>query len=424
GYLLQDPVEQDLVTRGVIPADQIPLVIQDKTFVDPVTIPVQDPTWNWGTGAIVNNRRTPKLGDLWWPHVYMPAQNPYDPSGLNPMGRWHYGPWFWPPAPIAHPPVPNPYYDPVNAPWQPPQIPGTPNPSWGAEAFMDTPVINGTAYPTLNVSPKAYRLRILNAAHDRFWNLQLYVADGSVTTVAGRLNTEVKMVPASPNTGLPPNWPADGREGGLPDPTTVGPDFVQIGTEGGFLPMPVVVPNQPIAWNMDPTTFNFGNVSDHALLVGPAERADVIVDFSAFAGKTLILYNDAPAAFPALDARNDYYTGAPDRRDTGGVDSTRAGFGPNIRTIMQIKINAAGAAAPYDVARLMTEFAPAPTAVPPRPGVFQRGQDPIIVGQSAYDTAYNRTFPTEWPYWGYARIQDFSMPIETVDGTRPVDPMP
>ena len=35
------------------------------------------------------------------------------------------------------------------------------------------------------------------------------------------------------------------------------------------------------------------------LLLAPAERADVIVDFSKCAGKTLILYNDAPAAFPA-----------------------------------------------------------------------------------------------------------------------------
>ena len=118
----------------------------------------------------------------------------------------------------------------------------------------------------------------------------------------------------------------------------VGPDFIQIGTEGGFLPRPVVVPNQPIVWNGDPLTFNFGNVSDHGLLIAPAERVDVIVDFSAYAGKTLILYNDAPAAFPALDPRNDYYTGNPDQFDTGGTASTLPGFGPNTRTIMQIRV--------------------------------------------------------------------------------------
>ncbi len=55
-------------------------------------------------------------------------------------------------------------------------MPGTPNPSWGAEAFMDTMMVNGTVYPKLTLQPQAYRFRILNAAHDRFVNLQFYVA--------------------------------------------------------------------------------------------------------------------------------------------------------------------------------------------------------------------------------------------------------
>ena len=169
------------------------------------------------------------------------------------------------------------------------------------------------------------------------------------------------MVPAAASTGIPANWPQDGRAGGVPDPATAGPDFVQIGTEGGFLPRPVVVPHQPVLWNGDPLTFNFGNVSDHALLLGPAERADVIVDFSAFAGQTLILYNDAPAAFPASDPRNDYYTGNPDQFDTGGTGSTLAGFGPNTRTIMQIKCQRAAAPAPFNRARLTTAWTPGHT---------------------------------------------------------------
>ncbi len=114
----QDQAEQDLINgtnvtgvnpglARIIPADQIPLVIQDKTFVDATTIDIQDPTWNWGTGAFSTHtdpngatmlKRAANTGDLWWPHVYMPAQNPYDISGLNAMGRWHYGPWFWPPT--------------------------------------------------------------------------------------------------------------------------------------------------------------------------------------------------------------------------------------------------------------------------------------------------------------------------------------
>ena len=45
--------------------------------------------------------------------------------------------------------------DPATAPnnfCQPPEMPGTPNLSWGAEAFLDTMIVNGTAYPTVTVS--------------------------------------------------------------------------------------------------------------------------------------------------------------------------------------------------------------------------------------------------------------------------------
>ena len=74
------------------------------------------------------------------------------------------------------------------------------------------------------------------------------------------------------------------------------------------------------------------------LILGPAERADVIVDFTNFAGQTLILYNDAPTAFPALVPQYDYFTGAPDRTDIGGIAACPPGFGPNIRTVMQIVV--------------------------------------------------------------------------------------
>src|SRR4030066_2317608 len=71
-YSISDATEQQLIDTGVLPADQIPLIIQDKTFVDAATIDTTDPTWNWGSSPPVRN-----TGDLWWPHVYMPAQNPY-----------------------------------------------------------------------------------------------------------------------------------------------------------------------------------------------------------------------------------------------------------------------------------------------------------------------------------------------------------
>ncbi len=425
-YLLTDQVEQDLINGTndsgvnplglqVLPDYGIPLVIQDKTFVDAATIAAQDPTWAWGT----TDPHNPNTGDLWYPHVYVPAQNPYDPTGANPFGRWHYAPWFWPTASLNYPPIPNPYYDSINAPWEPPMMPDIPNPSAPGEAFMDTPTVNGMSYPYLEVEPRSYRFRILNAADDRFFNLQFFVADPGVTTSDGRINTEVLMVPAEPTRGFPAGWPTDGREGGVPDPTTAGPAFIQIANESGFLPAPVVIPSQPVTWNMNQTTFNFGNVENHALLLGTAERADVIVDFSAFAGQTLILYNDAPAAFPALDPRYDYYTGNPDQMDSGGTPSTLPGYGPNTRTIMQIRVGTT-VSTPFSVNLAQLEDVFAATAT--KPSVFEASQDEIIVPQAAYNSAYDAAFPSD----AFVRQDESSVTFQPVSSlttvTLPLEP--
>ena len=139
---------------------------------------------------------------------------------------------------------------------------------------------------------------------------------------------------------FPATWPTDNRDGGVPDPATAGPQMILIGTESGFLPAPVVLPNQPITFDA------VGNVADKTLLLMPAERADVIIDFiNAPLGSTIILYNDAPAALPGGDPRYDYYTGNPDQTVSGGAPSTLAGFGPNIRTIMQFRVTNAATTA-------------------------------------------------------------------------------
>lgn len=422
GYLLSDETEDQLVSDGIIPSDQVPLIVMDKTFVDADTVLQTDPTWNWGTGqADANGIRPPVTGDLWLPHVYMPNQNPALLSGINPMGRWHFGSWFWPPIPdsmIHNPPIDNPLYDPVNAPWEYKKIPATPNPSMGMEAFHDTPLVNGTAYPVMEVDPKSYRLRFLNAAGDRFFNFQMYVADETVVTDDGRVNTEVKMVPASITSGFPELWPTDGREGGVPDPATAGPDWVQIGTEGGFLPKPVVIPQQPVTWINDMTPFNAGLVKDHSLLLAPAERADVVVDFSQYAGKTLILYNDCPAPFPALDPRYDYYTGAPDLTEVGGTAGTDPGYGPNTRTIMQIKVADKPAAAPFDLAALEAAFASSDTTE----GVFESSQLPIHVPDERYASAYNNlTFPQN-QFVGIFQNEHVFKRLDGTTATMPLEP--
>jgi len=410
GYILRDSTETALVTSGIIPTDEIPLVIQDKTFVpSPEQLMMQDETWDtarWGGE-----------GSLWVPHVYSPAQNPGDPSGVNQFGRWAYGPWFWPPTNnIEFGPIDNPYYDATcdpNLGWcEPALMPGVPYLSMGMESFNDTPVVNGTAYPTMDVEPRAYRFRVLNAANDRFFNLSLYQAidANGVICDANNLN------PAAESTGVACTEvflnPAE-VEAALADPTvfptpvtgTEGPDWIQIGTEGGFLPSPVVIPAHPTTWVNDPTVFNAGNVDQHSLLIAPAERADVIVDFSQYAGQTLILYNDAPAAFPARDPRYDYYTGNGDYRDTGGAPSTLPGYGPNTRTVMQIKVAPADVVTPvaFDLAALQNAFKPLSQG---GQGIFGEGQNPIIVGQQEYNTALGTNFSVSE---GIVQIYDTSI---------------
>ena len=403
GYTITDDTEKSLVNSGTIPdaADTIPLLVQDRTFVPDdsqlydtkdtngnVTNYGQDPTWDakrWGT-----------KGSFWYQHVYMPAQNPGDPSGMSAYGRWMYGPWFWPPASdTTYGPIANPYYDPACklddpktwtyqlAPYcEPEQIPGTPNISNGMEQFNDTPIVNGVAYPTVTLQPKSYRFRMLNASNDRFFNFQWYTADpteGDGTTEVALKPAELAAAQTDP-TVFP--TPVDANN------SAAGPDWVQIANESGFLPAPAVLDGQqPTTWINDPTRFDYGNVDKHSLVLAPAERADVVVDFSRFAGRTLILYNDAPAAYPARVPMYDYYTGDPDL-SPAGAHTTLPGYGPNTRTVMQVKIANDAPAPAFDLAKLRAAFRHHANGS----GVFESSQHPVIVGQAAYNSAYGTSF--------------------------------
>jgi hypothetical protein len=78
-----------------------------------------------------------------------------------------------------------------------------------------------------------------------------------------------------------------------------GPSWIQIANEGGFLPAPAELSAHPTTWVNDPTVFNAGNVDLHSLLIAPAERADVVVDFSAFAGQNTDSLQRCPGSLPS-----------------------------------------------------------------------------------------------------------------------------
>src|SRR6202167_1074419 len=114
---------------------------------------------------------------------------------------------------------------------------------WVPEVFGDAIVVNGKIYPYLEVEPRKYRFRLLNVANSRFFHLTLSEEKTSAESGAQRSASQKPS----------------------------GPNFHQIGTDQGLLPAPV--PLQLVS-------------------IAPAERIDLIVDFSGYAGASLILKND------------------------------------------------------------------------------------------------------------------------------------
>ena len=380
GFLLTDPQQENLISNHLLPQGATrygtPLIIQDKSFVQAAATPPAaaqpgtaflDPLWC--KAVTTCNATAPQAGDLWFPHVYIPNQYPLNPTltgtGQNPVGRWDYAPAVVPPGFVFGQSLPT--------------LSAVP------EAFVDTMVVNGKAFPSYKVGQKAYRFQILNASNDRMLNLQLYYAvgrtDGSVSSPRGipcmsaatkpADCTEVQMVPAhgqgyamslSNGTKSVPTTvyvPYDNRPGGVPDPRYQGPPFIVIGNDGGLLPNPVVLNHVPVDFEYDRrqlTTLNIRSVPvsgspqcpvpgcnypnpGYTLMVGPAERTDIIIDFSGVNdGATLVLYNDAAAPMPAFDNRYDFFTNGPDQTMNGGAPPTQKGYGPNTRTIMQFQV--------------------------------------------------------------------------------------
>ncbi len=110
---------------------------------------------------------------------------------------------------------------------------GMPDAPWVSEVNGDAHLVNGKLFPHLEVEPRAYRFRILNASNSRIYELSL-----------------------------------SNRQ-----------PFVQIGSDQGLLAAPAATDQ---------------------LRLAPAERADVIVDFSAARGQDVVV---AHQVYPILQIR-------------------------------------------------------------------------------------------------------------------------
>ncbi len=114
-----------------------------------------------------------------------------------------------------------------------PVAPASANGPWIGEYFGDAMLVNGKIWPTLAVEPAVYRFHVLNGCNARILSLRFVRSNDQAV-----------------------------------------PTYI-IGAEGGLLPA-----GSPIATSR--------------LVMGPAERFDVICDFRGLAGQTLYIRNNKP----------------------------------------------------------------------------------------------------------------------------------
>jgi FtsP/CotA-like multicopper oxidase with cupredoxin domain len=109
------------------------------------------------------------------------------------------------------------------------------HPYWSPEFFGNTIMVNGKVWPNFDVKKSQYRFRVLNGSNARFYDLKF----------------------------------------------SNGMSFIQIGSDGGYLPKPVSLTN---------------------LVLAPGERADILVDFShTDPGNKIILQNSGKTPYPDGD---------------------------------------------------------------------------------------------------------------------------
>lgn len=339
GYLCLDLAQEQALGTSIPPVTSlIPLVYQDKVFVngDPVNgTLVTDPTW-----ATVVPARAQTPGSLWYEHIY-------DPKLFRlKKGRGYLTP---------------------------------PNPSCIPEFFGDTMLCNGVVAPVVEVEPRRFRFMLLNACNARFLNISMLQVQPNCEVV-----TDPKtLAPASQY-----DYVANIAVAAAPLP---GPQIIQIGTEAGYLQAPVVFPGGFVPFN--PATFT-GN-----LIIGCAERADFIIDFSAYApGTEFVFYSDAPGPFPAGPPSNDYFAGNP------ATPAALLGSTIDTRNILRFRVKAGTVVDPQVGLPTLPPMDPPPLATP---AAVAGGPLTVPAGTPMRDLTLNEDFDA------YGRLR------QTIGTTKP-----
>ncbi len=162
-------------------------------------------------------------------------------------------------------------------------LPSDISPIWNPEVFFNVMVVNGASWPYLKVEANRYRFRLLNGSNSRFLNLAMFVVNANGTLTS---------------TELP---------------------FYQIGGDQGLLPKVIKVSTgyaTELPGNGKIPRATAAESPGRALLLAPAERADVIADFAGIPSGTRVrLINTAPdSPFGGFDG-----TTAADPGTTGQV---------------------------------------------------------------------------------------------------------
>lgn len=176
-----------------------------------------------------------------------------------------------------------------------PWIPTTDTPPyWNPEYFANTIAVNGTVWPVWHANRCRYRLRVLNSSNARTYLLKLVT----------------NPLAARPASAAQPIW--------------------QIGADGGFLPAAVRL---------------------NEVVLAPAERADLILDFTGVpTGTVLYLINEGP---------DEPYHGGVINTDFEAADSYTSG------QVMKIVVGNAPSAADASVPPWQLHFPPiAPLGTP------------------------------------------------------------